>query len=92
MCLKKEAGVGRGVLAEQSRVASSRFLLGLNLRDLPLYYCQLIPDASQFPFQGAGVLPLSASATRFSSSLEAYRNRCGRAHMRGKHRCWLGPA
>lgn len=44
MCLKKEAGVGRGVLAEQSRVVGGLLLLGLNLRDLPLYYRQLILD------------------------------------------------
>ena len=50
-----EAGMGRGLLAEQTRVVSSRFLLGLNLRDLPLYYRQLIPDARQLPLQGAPV-------------------------------------
>ena len=39
-----EAGMGRGLLAEQSRVVGSRFLLSLNLGDLPLYYRQLILD------------------------------------------------
>ncbi len=31
------------LLAEQTRVVGRRFLLNLNLRDLPLYYRQLIP-------------------------------------------------
>ena len=44
--------MGRGLLPEQSRVVGSRFLLGLNLRDLPLYYCQLPPEASRLSFQG----------------------------------------
>ena len=55
MNLIAEAGVGRGLLAEQTRVASSWFLLGLDLRDLPLYYCQPIPDTCQLSFQGAAV-------------------------------------
>ncbi len=43
------------MLAEQSRVVGSRFLLSLNLRDLPLYYRQLPPDTFQLPFPGAVV-------------------------------------
>jgi len=50
-----EAGVGRGVLAEQTRVVGRRFLLGLNLRDLPLHHRQLSTDTSQLMFQGAAV-------------------------------------
>jgi hypothetical protein len=69
-----EARVGRGVLAEQTRVVCCRLLLSVNLRDLPLYHRQLLSDASQLLFHGAAAGFTRQIHKNFSCSV----NRLGR--------------